>query len=83
MKKSFEEELFSEFYTIFRVAGVGLTVTQMDRLREACVRLSSIIEAQNKLAVIDKIEKVQQRILEAFKSAESRIDRLEEHISIR
>jgi len=78
--QSFEETIYMTLYGVFKAVGHGLSVPQMEALRNASDRFAQIMEAQNKAFIIEKLELIQTEIQRAFKIVEERLDKIEQRL---
>lgn len=69
------EVVYTALYTILKAANVSVGVDKMEVIRREADRLAKRIENEIKLSVIEKIEKLQDAIVPAFKALEDKIDR--------
>lgn len=79
-KKPLHEILQSTFFNVFHSAGIPMSVKQNEAIGQESRKLAEIIQAEIKISVIEKLEKVQERMIDAFKSADERIKCLEERV---
>ena len=74
------EVVYTALYTILKCANVSVGVDKMEVIRRESDRLAKRIENEIKLSVIEKIEKLQDAIVPAFKIIEDRLDGVEKQI---
>lgn len=72
--KPFDEALFGELYQIFYDMGINPTNTQRERLRNNAERLAKLINNQNRLVTISLLNRVQNRVVEAFSAIEKKLE---------
>ncbi len=68
------EVVYTSLYTILKAANVSVGVDKMEVIRREADRLAKRIENEIKLSVIEKIEKLQDAIVPAFKALENKLD---------
>jgi len=75
-KKPFDESLYTDLYQCFSSVGITPSIQQLDALRKASTKLAKTIETESKLTAIRLIERMQNKISEAFEELQKAMNRV-------
>lgn len=77
-KKPLAESLQSSLFGIFKASGIPISVQQNEAIGREAETLANILEGEIKYHIIQNLEKIQDRLVEAFRDVEGRLSKLEE-----
>jgi len=75
-RQPLNELLYTTFYTLLKAGNISPSIDRMDVVRRECDRLAKRIEGEIKLSVVEKIERLQEAIVPAFKMIEDKLEEL-------
>jgi len=72
-RKPFEEALYTDLYQCFSSVGITPSIPQLEALRTATTKLAKLLETESKLTAIRLVERMQNKISEAFEELQKTI----------
>ena len=77
----FEDKLYTSLYQVMRASGIGLSVKGMDQLNTASRDMAKLLKEKVVFEAGEIANKVQENMVESFKSVEKDDERLEDRVT--